>query len=107
MACNDIADYIKQDDSWDGTWKFKEILDHKGPLKPSDKDYKGAQCNLQVLWETGEISWEPITKQNKMGVHNADPVTVAIYADKHNLLDTPGWKLAGLKKCTKTQKCLL
>ena len=107
VAHNDIVDFIKQDDSWDGTWKFKKILDHKGPTKPSEKDYKGAQCNLQVLWETGEISWEPLTRQDKQGVHDTDPVTVAIYVDKHKLLDTPGWKLAGLKKHAKTQKHLL
>ena len=36
-----------------------------------------------------------------------DPVTVAIYAAKNSLLDTPGWKLPGLKKRAKTQKRLI
>jgi hypothetical protein len=31
--------------------------------------------------------------KDKTGVYNTDPVTVAIYAEKHGLLDTPGWKL--------------
>jgi hypothetical protein len=29
VAYSDIVDYIEQDDTWDGVWKFKEILDHK------------------------------------------------------------------------------
>ena len=32
---------------------------------------------------------------------------MAIYAAKHGLLDTPGWKLPGLKKIAKTQKRLI
>ena len=90
VAHNGIVDFIKQDDSWDGTWKFKKILDHKGLIKPSDKDYHGGWYNLQVSWETGEITWEPLTMKDRTGVHDTDPVMVAIYADKHKLLDTPG-----------------
>jgi hypothetical protein len=107
IAYNDIIDYIEQDDTWDGVWKFREILDHKGPIKPSDKEYKGSRFNLQVLWETGEITWEPLTMTQRDGVYEADPVTVAIYADKHKLIDTPGWKLPGLRKRAKTQKRLI
>ena len=107
VAYNDIVDYIEQDDTWDGVWKFREILDHKGPIKPSDSEYRGSRYNLQILWETGEISWEPLTTSTRTGVYDTDPVTVAIYADKHKLLDTPGWKLPGLKKRAKTQKRLI
>lgn len=106
VAYNDIVDYIEQDDSWDGVWKFKEILDHK-VVKTTDSSYKGSRYNLQILWETGEITWEPLTTKDKVGVYDSDPVTVAIYAEKHKLLDTPGWKLPGLKKRAKTQKRLL
>jgi hypothetical protein len=37
VAYSDIVDYIEQDDTWDGVWKFKEILDHK-IVKANDKD---------------------------------------------------------------------
>jgi hypothetical protein len=107
VAYNDIVDYIEQDDSWDGIWKFREVLDHEGPIKPNSPRYKGARFNLKVLWETGEITWEPLTTADKTGVYDSDPVTVAIYAAKNNLLDTPGWKLPGLKKRAKTQKRLI
>jgi hypothetical protein len=58
-------------------------------------------------WETGEITWEPLTTAKKDGVYDHDPVTVAIYARKHNLLDTPGWKLPGMKKRAKTQQRII
>ena len=29
VAYNDIVDYIEQDDSWDGTWKFRRLLKHE------------------------------------------------------------------------------
>jgi hypothetical protein len=55
-----------------------------------------------MLWETGEITWEPITR-DKTGVYDTDPVTVAIYAAKiftrHPRLD--------YTKLAKTQKRLL
>ena len=44
---------------------------------------------------------------DRAGVCDMDPVMVAMHADMHNLLDTPGWKLKGLKKHAKTQKHLL
>ncbi len=107
VAYNDIADYIEQDDGNDGVWRFKEILDHKGPLHSTHKDYKGARYNVFVSWETGETSWEPLHTKEKTGIYNADPVSVAIYAAKKGLLDTPGWKLPGLKKLAKTQQRLI
>ena len=69
VAYNDIVDYIEQDQTWDGTWKFRKILDHQGPIMSSDKErYKGSRYNGQVEWETGEITWEPLTTKDKMGV---------------------------------------
>ena len=103
VAYNDIVDFIEQDQTWDGIWKFREILRHQGPLKPKHKDYKGAKYNL-VEWETGERSLEPLTTVDKKGIYDSDPVTVAIYARKHNLLETTGWKLPGMRKLAKTQQ---
>ena len=108
VAYNEIVDFIEQDQTWDGIWKFREILRHEGPLKPSDERYKGCKYNVLVEWETGEITWEPITRNyGKEGLYVHDRVSLAIYADKHGLLDTPGWKLPGLKKIAKTQKRLV
>ena len=107
VAYNDIVDFIEQDQTWDGIWKFRAILDHQGPLRSTDSRYKGSRYNVQVEWETGEITWEPLSTKDKNGVFDTDPVTIAIYARERNLLDTPGWKLPGLKKYAKTQQRML
>ena len=106
VECNDVVDYIEQDQTWDGMWKFKEILDHK-KVSRKDPEYKGCSFNCLIEWETGEKTWEPLHMQDKQGVYDTDPVTVAIYARKHGLLNTPGWKLPGLKKRAKTQQRII
>jgi hypothetical protein len=40
-----------------------------------------------VEWETGETTYEPLDL-----IASDDQVTYAEYANKHNLLDIPGWK---------------
>ena len=116
VAYNDIVDFIEQDQTWDGTWKFREILDHNNGVRRrksyeglDDKDvYKGSSTNVLVEWESGERTWEPLYNQTeKNGIYNYDPVSIAIYASDHNLLNTPGWKLPGLKSYVKSQKKLL
>ena len=50
----------------DGLYRFKCITDH----------------NLLIEWETGEQTWETLSN------------IIAVYAKKHDLLNTPGWKLS-------------
>ena len=107
VAYNDIVDYIEQDQTWDGVWKFRKILSHQGPLSPRDPKYKGSRYNLLIEWETGEKTWEPLSRKDKTGVYDTDPVTVAIYAEEQGLLDEPGWKLPGLRKMAKTRKRII
>jgi hypothetical protein len=60
---------------------------HQGPLLWHDKDYNGSRFNMLVEWENGEITTEPLS------VIAADnPVTCAVYAREHDLLDIEGWK---------------
>ena len=106
VACNDIVDYIKADDAWDGVWKFRCILDHKC-VKPSDKNYMQCSVNVLIEWESGETSWQPLHRKDKAGMCDCNPVTVTICARENNLLDAKGWKLPGLKKLAKTQKRIL
>ena len=106
VAYHDIVDFIEQDDSWDGVWKFKRIIRHI-PVKPGDPMYKGCSINLQLEWETGEISQEPLQTKDKTGVWNTDPVSVAIYVEENNLQDTKGFKLPGIRKLIKTKKRLI
>jgi hypothetical protein len=80
VAYNDIVDYIEQDDSWDGVWKFKEILGHKR-VQPSDPDYMGSMYNTQLLWEPVKSVGNRYTKTRP--ACTTPTVTVAIYAEKH------------------------
>ena len=73
----------------DGFYRFKCIKDHKGPYTSSDPEYNGSSYNLLIEWETGEQTWEPLSN-----IIASDPYTCAVYAKKHDLLNTPGWKLS-------------
>ena len=89
---NEIIDHIEKDNNdidndTEQLYKFRCISAHQGPLRTSDKDYKGSTYNVLVEWETGETTYEPLDL-----IASDDPVTCAEYAMKNNLLDTPGWK---------------
>ena len=46
----------------------------------------GSEFNVKMLWETSEMTYEPLDWLAK-----DIPVELAQYAIEHNLLDTPGW----------------
>ncbi len=106
VAYNDVVDYIEQDQTWDGIWKFRRIIQHK-KVHPKHPEYMGSSWNVQVEWETGEITWIPLWTTDGRGVVTTDPVTVAIYAREHNMLEVPGWRFPILKKLAKTQKRII
>ena len=57
VAYNDIVDFIEQDQTWDGIWKFEKILNHQGPIKSSDPKYKGLlDYQLPHYWN---LAWSP------------------------------------------------
>ena len=39
--------------------RFRAIIGYQGPLLASDLDWKGSKYNVQVEWETREITFEP------------------------------------------------
>jgi Reverse transcriptase (RNA-dependent DNA polymerase) len=89
---NEILDRIEKDNAdiendTEQLYKFRRIAAHQGPLRTSDKDYKGSTYNVLVEWETGESTYEPLDL-----IASDDPVSCAEYAMKHNLLEVPGWK---------------
>ena len=86
--CECIEDLEDEDiEPEEKVWTFKEVLAHQGPLKKSDKDYKGSLYNVKILWDDGSETYEPLEM-----VIKDDPVTLAAYARKHKLLDQPVWK---------------
>ena len=58
---------------------FKSILDH---WKTKNNKYE-----IQILWESGEITWEPMHV-----IKECDPVTLSKYAHESNMIDKRGWK---------------
>jgi hypothetical protein len=76
-----------QDKDGNGFWNFKRIVSHEGPFRTSDPEYKGSRYNVLVEWENGEITSEPLNIFGK-----DDPVTCAVYAHEHGLLEEEGWK---------------
>ena len=84
----------------DSLFKFRDIVAHQGPPESTDPDQKGSKYNVMVEWESGEVTYEPLTLISKDG-----PITCAVYAKKHDLLDTTGWK--HLKRYARTSKRLI
>ena len=87
QLCEFLEDQIAREEKQQDHFQFNRIIGHSGPLKPTDHGYKGSSYNVMLEWCTGEITSEPLDL-----VGNDDPVTCAIYAKDHGLLDTPGWK---------------
>ena len=104
MSYNQLMDYIQKgteaEEDPDSLFKFGDIVAHQGPLESTDPDHKGSKYNVMVEWESGEVTYEPLTLISK-----DDPITCAVYAKKHDLLDTTGWK--HLKRYAKTSKRLI
>ncbi len=88
LTYNEILNYIElQDNNGTKLWKFRCIIAHEGPLKPSDPSYKGSKYNVMIKLGNGEVTSEPLT------IIAADnPVTCAIYAKENGLLDLDSWK---------------
>jgi hypothetical protein len=93
LSYNELMDYIEkdkqqhQDEDGTGFWNFKHVVGHEGPFRTSDPEYKGSRYNVFVEWENGEITSEPLNIFGK-----DDPVTCAVYAYEHGLLEEEGWK---------------
>ena len=80
-------------------YRFRAIIGHQGPLIASDPDWKGIKYNVQVEWETGEITFEPLSI-----IPADDPVTCAAYAKENALLALEGW--GRFRRLAQTDKVL-
>ena len=101
LSYNEVMDHIEKDDTDGETfWKYKRISGHEGPLNKDHSSWKGDKWNVKVEWENGEISYEPLHI-----IAADDPVTCAVYAKDHGLLDTDGWKR--FKRLAKRAKKML
>ena len=104
MSYNQLMDYIQKgtdsEEDPESLFKFRDVVEHQGPLESTDPNHKGSKYNVMIEWESGEVTYEPLALISK-----DDPITCAVYAKKHDLLDTTGWK--HLKRYAKTSKRLI
>ena len=42
-------------------YKFRALIGHLEPLKATDHNWKGCKYNVFVDWETGEMTYEPLS----------------------------------------------
>ena len=104
MSYNQLMVYIRKgtdaEEDPDSLFKLRDIVAHQGPLESTDPNHKESKYNVMVEWESGEVTYEPLAISSK-----DDPITCAVYAKKHDLLDTTGWK--HLKRYAKKSKRLI
>ena len=67
-------------------FNLRSIIGHQGPLAASDPDWRGSKYNVQVEWETGEITYEPL-----FIIAADDPDICAAYAKENDLLALEEW----------------
>ena len=92
ITYNQLLDHLEQADEQDNfmdqdLYRFRAIICHEGPLKATDPNWKGSKWNVQIEWETGEITFEPLSV-----IAADDPITCAAYAKEKNLYNLDGWK---------------
>ena len=66
-------------------YKFRALIGHLERLKATDHNWKGCKYNVLVDWETGEMTYEPLSV-----LAADDPVTCATYAKDNDLLHIDG-----------------
>ena len=99
IVYNELSDLIsdKEQATNDGhtdLFGFDRLSDHQGPLKRNDPRHKGSSWNVYVHWDDSSATLNEIAK--------FDPITVAMYAHEHGLLNTPGWRF--LQRTAKRQR---
>ena len=86
ISYNQLVDHVEDaanedNEISDDLYKFRALIGHQGPLKPTDPNSKGCKFNVVVEWETGEKNYEPLS------ILAADvPVTCATYAKGNDLM---------------------
>ena len=75
---NQLMDYIQKgtdaEEDPNSLFKSRDIVAHQGPLESTDPDHKESKYNVMVEWESGEVTYEPLTLISK-----DDPVSCAVY----------------------------
>ena len=65
ISYNQLVDHLEDEANEDNEisddlFKFRALICHQGPLKPTDPNCKGCKFNVLVDWEAGEKTYEPL-----------------------------------------------
>ena len=101
ITYSQLLDHLEQSDEQDNSmdqelYRFRAIIGHEGPLKVTDPNWKGSKWNVQIEWETGEITFEPLSV-----IAADDPITCAAYAKEKTyttLMDGKGLDISSKRK---------
>ena len=70
MSYNQLMDYIQKgtdaEEDPDSLFKFRDNVAHQGPLESTDPDHMGSKYNVMVEWESGEVTYEPLSLISKV-----------------------------------------
>ena len=85
ISYNQLVDHLEaaandENKISDDLVKFRTLISHQEPLKPTDANWKGCKYNVLVDWETGEKTYECLSV---LAVD--DPVTCAMYTKENDL----------------------
>ena len=83
MSYNKMLEWCDRDLDKDDMYKIDCVIGHRKARKKSTR----GMWEVHVRWASGQVSWECLNM-----IYSDDPVTIAMYAIKNGLLDTPGWK---------------
>ena len=61
-------------------YKFRAKLGHKGPSKATDPNWKDNKWNVQIEWETDEITFEPLSV-----IAADDPITCPAFMPRRKI----------------------
>ena len=104
ISYNPLTEYLEDNADTgqldNGLYKFKCMKDHRGPYTSSDPEYLESSYILLIEWETGQMTCESLSN-----IIASVPYTCTVYAWKHDLLNTSGWKL--LKRHARTARRLI
>ena len=65
ISYNHLVDHLEaaaneNNEISDDLFKFRALIGHQGPLKPTDPNWKGCKYNVLVDWEIGEKTYDRI-----------------------------------------------
>ena len=83
MSYNKMLDWVERDKLKDDCHKVEAILGHRKAKLPHTK----GNWELHIRWEGGAKTWEGLS-----WMYDQDPISVAFYAQKNDLLNTPGFR---------------